>query len=282
MAGTCRGDAPIHDGSPADGCGLLGRRSAAGLWRRLERRWLGFVADLRAAPAIMREALAIPLIRRSTHWQGNVQEVMIGYSDSNKDGGFVASERAIMAHAGLAIANGAEIRAREAVVAIEPGDGRVTVVTERGREVARVVPSREGVDPYYLRLAEKYGAPTYARIDAPADREQKARLGKLSAEQVSATELAGEPIETFGGGPLQGIRQELAGLDPAFEGAQAHERAPPRSKPSRPRRIAGHCARSAPAATRAPPKIWPGRGRVPNRPSPQPWKTGSRTSEVPM
>ena len=39
----------------------------------------------------VREALAIPLIRRSTHWQGNVQEVMIGYSDSNKDGGFVAS-----------------------------------------------------------------------------------------------------------------------------------------------------------------------------------------------
>ena len=32
----------------------------------------------------------------------------------------------------------------------------------------------------YAALAEKYGAPTYARIDAPADREQKARLGKLS------------------------------------------------------------------------------------------------------
>ena len=46
----------------------------------------------------------------------------------------------------------------------------------------------------YTELAEKYGAPTYARIDAPADREQKARLGKLSPEQVSATELAGEAI----------------------------------------------------------------------------------------
>ncbi|MBO0677487.1 alpha-D-glucose phosphate-specific phosphoglucomutase [Mycolicibacterium sp. S2-37] len=46
----------------------------------------------------------------------------------------------------------------------------------------------------YDALAEKYGAPTYARIDAPADREQKARLAKLSAEQVTATELAGEPI----------------------------------------------------------------------------------------
>jgi phosphoenolpyruvate carboxylase len=49
------------------------------------------IADLRAAPAIMREALPIPIIRRSTHWQNDVQEVMIGYSDSNKDGGFVAS-----------------------------------------------------------------------------------------------------------------------------------------------------------------------------------------------
>ncbi|MDH6242689.1 phosphoglucomutase (alpha-D-glucose-1,6-bisphosphate-dependent) [Mycobacterium sp. OTB74] len=46
----------------------------------------------------------------------------------------------------------------------------------------------------YAELAEKYGAPTYARIDAPATREQKARLAKLSADQVTATELAGEPI----------------------------------------------------------------------------------------
>lgn len=49
------------------------------------------IEDLRAAPAIMREALAVPLIRRSTHWQGGLQEVMLGYSDSNKDGGFIAS-----------------------------------------------------------------------------------------------------------------------------------------------------------------------------------------------
>ena len=39
----------------------------------------------------MRELLAVPLVRRSTNWQGGVQEVMIGYSDSNKDGGFFAS-----------------------------------------------------------------------------------------------------------------------------------------------------------------------------------------------
>jgi phosphoglucomutase len=46
----------------------------------------------------------------------------------------------------------------------------------------------------YADLTEKHGDPAYARIDAPADRDQKAVLAKLSPEQVKATELAGEPI----------------------------------------------------------------------------------------
>ncbi|MFD1702350.1 phosphoenolpyruvate carboxylase [Methylopila henanensis] len=49
------------------------------------------IEDLRAAPAIMKELLSIPLIRRSVRWQGGFHEVMIGYSDSNKDGGYFAS-----------------------------------------------------------------------------------------------------------------------------------------------------------------------------------------------
>ena len=49
------------------------------------------ITDLRAAPAIMRELLALPLVRRSARIQGGAQEVMIGYSDSNKDGGFLSS-----------------------------------------------------------------------------------------------------------------------------------------------------------------------------------------------
>ncbi|SCL32713.1 phosphoglucomutase [Micromonospora nigra] len=47
---------------------------------------------------------------------------------------------------------------------------------------------------HWAELAERYGAPAYARIDAPASRDEKAVLGKLSPEQVTATELAGEPI----------------------------------------------------------------------------------------
>ncbi|MEU8044015.1 phosphoglucomutase (alpha-D-glucose-1,6-bisphosphate-dependent) [Micromonospora echinofusca] len=47
---------------------------------------------------------------------------------------------------------------------------------------------------HWSELAERFGAPAYARIDAPATREEKAVLGRLSPEQVTATELAGEPI----------------------------------------------------------------------------------------
>jgi phosphoenolpyruvate carboxylase len=49
------------------------------------------IEDLQRAPAIMRELLGVPLVRRSVRTQGGVQEVMIGYSDSNKDGGFLTS-----------------------------------------------------------------------------------------------------------------------------------------------------------------------------------------------
>ncbi|WP_144794644.1 phosphoglucomutase (alpha-D-glucose-1,6-bisphosphate-dependent) [Kocuria palustris] len=46
----------------------------------------------------------------------------------------------------------------------------------------------------YAELTEQFGAPVYERIDAPADREQKAALKKLSPEQVTADSLAGDPI----------------------------------------------------------------------------------------
>lgn len=49
------------------------------------------IDDLERAPQVMRELLDIPLVRRSVRSQGGMQEVMIGYSDSNKDGGFLTS-----------------------------------------------------------------------------------------------------------------------------------------------------------------------------------------------
>ena len=46
----------------------------------------------------------------------------------------------------------------------------------------------------YAELEAEYGSPAYARIDAPAGREEKAKLKALSADQVSADTLAGEAI----------------------------------------------------------------------------------------
>ncbi|MFK0137328.1 phosphoglucomutase (alpha-D-glucose-1,6-bisphosphate-dependent) [Streptomyces murinus] len=47
---------------------------------------------------------------------------------------------------------------------------------------------------HYAGLTERFGEPAYARIDAPATREQKALLGKLSPAQVTADTLAGEQV----------------------------------------------------------------------------------------
>ena len=47
---------------------------------------------------------------------------------------------------------------------------------------------------HYAELEAEFGKTAYARIDAPANREQKAKLGKLSPADVTATELAGEAI----------------------------------------------------------------------------------------
>ncbi|MFI6759976.1 phosphoglucomutase (alpha-D-glucose-1,6-bisphosphate-dependent) [Micromonospora sp. NPDC050417] len=65
---------------------------------------------------------------------------------------------------------------------------------------------------HYADLVARFGEPAYARIDAPADRAQKAALSKLSPEQVTATELAGEPITATltnapgNGAPIGGLK----------------------------------------------------------------------------
>jgi len=47
---------------------------------------------------------------------------------------------------------------------------------------------------HYADLVAAHGDPAYARVDAPANREEKAKLAALSPEDVTAAELAGEPI----------------------------------------------------------------------------------------
>ncbi len=65
---------------------------------------------------------------------------------------------------------------------------------------------------HYAALTARFGAPAYARIDAPATREEKALLAQLSPAQVGADTLAGEAVtgvltEAPGNGaPIGGIK----------------------------------------------------------------------------
>jgi phosphoglucomutase len=65
--------------------------------------------------------------------------------------------------------------------------------------LAAEMTARTGKDPgqLYADLTAKYGSPVYQRIDAAATPEQKAKLSKLSASQVTAKDLAGEPITSI-------------------------------------------------------------------------------------
>ena len=80
--------------------------------------------------------------------------------------------------------------------------------------LAAELTARSGRDPgqMYAGLTERFGAPVYRRIDAPATPAQKAALARLSPEQVSASTLAGEPLTGIlttapgNGAPIGGLK----------------------------------------------------------------------------
>src|SRR5262249_11327325 len=62
--------------------------------------------------------------------------------------------------------------------------------------LAAEITAKTNKDPgeHYRELSAEFGAPVYTRIDAPATPEQKAKLQKLSPDDVKESKLAGEPI----------------------------------------------------------------------------------------
>jgi phosphoglucomutase len=79
--------------------------------------------------------------------------------------------------------------------------------------LAAEMTARTGKDParVYAELTDRYGAPSYRRIDAPATPDQKRILAGLSPDDVAAEELAGEPIvqvltAASSGAPLGGVK----------------------------------------------------------------------------
>jgi phosphoglucomutase len=96
-------------------------------------------------------------------------------------------------------------------------DGHVWTTDKDGILLALLaseVPATTGKTPsqHYGELVARHGDPAYARIDAPANRDQKAKLGALSPDDVTADSLAGEPItakltEAPGNGaPIGGLK----------------------------------------------------------------------------
>jgi phosphoglucomutase len=96
-------------------------------------------------------------------------------------------------------------------------DGSVWTTDKDGMVMALLAAemlARTGKDPgeIYRSLTGEFGAPAYERIDAPATPEQKAVLSRLSPDQVTAHELAGDPITGMlttapgNGAPIGGLK----------------------------------------------------------------------------
>jgi phosphoglucomutase len=96
-------------------------------------------------------------------------------------------------------------------------DGTVWATDKDGLIAALLsaeITAKTGRDPgeIYAGLARENGSPVYERIDAPATAEQRAVLAKMSAEDITASELAGEKIVKVltaapgDGGPIGGVK----------------------------------------------------------------------------
>jgi phosphoglucomutase len=88
---------------------------------------------------------------------------------------------------------GASFLRRDGTVWTTDKDGLIACL------LAAELTARSGHNPAvaYDKLTDRFGTPAYRRIDAPATRQQKAILSRLSPSQISASELAGEPIEAI-------------------------------------------------------------------------------------
>ena len=88
---------------------------------------------------------------------------------------------------------GASFLRRDGVVWSTDKDGIILAL------LAAEMVAQTGKDPgeIYRGLTERFGAPVYERIDAPATPEQKRVLQNLTPDRVAARELAGDPIQAM-------------------------------------------------------------------------------------
>ncbi|KPZ19670.1 Phosphoglucomutase [Pseudomonas amygdali pv. ulmi] len=103
---------------------------------------------------------------------------------------------------------GASFLRRDGTVWTTDKDGLIPTL------LAAEMTARTGRDPSetYKTMTDELGEPFSTRVDAKANPQQKALLSKLSPEQVTSTELAGEPI--------QKVLSNAPGNDQAFGGVK--------------------------------------------------------------
>lgn len=163
--------------------------------------------DWRQSLAVGKTAVSSSMIDRVVAGIGRqLQEVPVGFKwfvDGLSDAtiGFGGEESA-----------GASFLRRDGTVWTTDKDGIIcALLAAEILAVTETSPSQR-----YRELTKRYGNPVYARVNAPADREQKAKLSRLSADQVGAQQLAGEPITATAttapgnGAPLGGLKVTTA------------------------------------------------------------------------
>jgi phosphoenolpyruvate carboxylase len=153
------------------------------------------IPDLRRAAAILKELLAVPLVQRSLHVQGKIQEVMIGYSDSNKDGGYLT------AHWELAKAQSSLTRlGSEHGVAIAFFHGRGGSVSRGGAPTGRAIAALPaGSIRGQLRVTEQGEVVSFKYAKRGTAAYQIELLGASVVEHVlrSEREAALIPVHEF-------------------------------------------------------------------------------------
>ena len=197
------------------------------------------ISDLQRSPATMRAWFAIPAARALVHSLGDAQEVMLGYSDSNKDGGYVTSSwelyKAELALVGVFREAGVRLRffhgrggtvgrgggpSYDAILAQPPGSVQGELrLTEQGEVIAAKYANR---DIGLRNLEALFAATVRATFDkAQGEREDfHAAMDELSAEAMRAYRdlVYATPgfVEYFRGTtPINEIRELNIGSRPA-------------------------------------------------------------------
>ncbi|MGK5026400.1 phosphoenolpyruvate carboxylase [Janthinobacterium sp. RB2R34] len=161
------------------------------------------IPDLQRAAGIMSRAMALPLVRQLIEKQGKLQEVMLGYSDSNKDGGFLTSNWELYKAELALVANfrqaGVKLRlfhgrggtvgrgggpSYEAILAQPPGtvNGQIRL-TEQGEIIASKFSNAEiGRRNLELLVAATLEASLAPQAENPQQTRQLARFETVMAE----------------------------------------------------------------------------------------------------